>query len=259
MASIKRNINGWIINKSQGAEMITKHNSLIESSYKLTLNEQRLLLIGISKLDSRKPLSENKLVEITAKEFSEIYKINIKKAYKELEKSSKDLYERDIKTFDGKYRERLRWVYQVKYYHGEGKVKLGFSPCLISYLSMLHKRFTSYPIKQISQLKSIYSIRIFEFLMQFKNTGVFFIELNKFKERLGIKNEYKRFFDFKKIVINRAVKELNEKTNLFIEWKAIKNKSGKSISQIEFSFTEKKIIEISPNIETDLGKEEVIY
>ena len=36
--------------------IVTKHNSLIEASYKLGLNEQLLILLCISKLDARKPL-----------------------------------------------------------------------------------------------------------------------------------------------------------------------------------------------------------
>jgi plasmid replication initiation protein len=222
---------------------ITKHNSLIEASYKLTLNEQRLISACISKLDPRKPIPKNHVFEITAKEFSESYGINIKKAYKELEEASKDLYEQDIRTYDGKYRERFRWVYGVRYHDGEGKVTLGFSPWVIPYLTMLHERFTSYQLKQIAGLKSVYSIRLFEFLVQFKSTGKFLIDLDKFRERLGLTTEYKRFFDLKKVVIERAITELNKKSNLSINWKAIKGSSGKGIKQLEFIFREIEVVE----------------
>jgi plasmid replication initiation protein len=225
--------------------VITKHNSLIEASYKLTLNEQRLISACISKLDPRKPLPKDNAFEITAKEFSEKYGISIKKAYKELEEASKDLYEQDIKTYDGKYRERFRWVYGVKYHEGEGRVTLGFSPWVVPYLTMLHERFTSYQLKQIAELKSIYSIRLFEFLMQFKATGRFIIDLDRFRERLGLTTEYKRFFDLKRVVIDRSLKELSKKSNLVINWKAIKGSHGKAIKQLEFVFRETKTIEVT--------------
>ena len=74
--------------------------------------------------------------------------------------------------------------------------------------------------------------------MQFKATGRFIIELGKFRERLGLTTQYERFFDLKRIVIDRSVNELNKKSNLVISWKAIKGAKGKSVSKLEFIFKE---------------------
>lgn len=217
--------------------VITKHNSLIEASYKLTLNEQRLVLLCIARLDTRKPLPKDNLFTITVKEFAKTFGIEERHAYEALDEAASMLYERDIKTYDGKYRERFRWVCGVKYHDNEGKVTLGFSNWITPYLTMLHERFASYKLKQIAGLKSIYSIRLLEFLTQFKATGKLLIELDRFKDRLDLKDEYKRFFDLKKRVIEPAVNELIEKANFIIEWRPIK--SGKIIKQLEFIFSEK--------------------
>jgi len=216
--------------------VITKHNSLIEASYKLTLNEQRLVLLCIARLDARKPLQKDNLFTITAKEFAETFGVEEKHAYEALDEASSALYERDIRTYDGKYRERFRWVCGVQYHDNEGKVTLGFSMWITPYLTMLHERFASYKLKQIAGLKSVYSIRLLEFLTQFKATGKLIIELDRFKERLDLKNEYKRFYNLKMRVIEPAVKELKEKSNLVIDWKPIK--SGKTIKQLEFVFSQ---------------------
>ena len=216
--------------------IITKHNGLIEASYKLTLNEQRLVLLCVARLDTRKPLPKDNLFTVTAKEFAEVYGIEEKHAYEALDQAASALYEQDIKTYDGKYRERFRWVCGIKYHDNEGKVTLGFSTWITPYLTMLHERFSSYKLKQIAGLKSVYSIRLLEFLTQFKSTGKLLIELDRFKERLEIKNEYKRFYNLKMRVIDPAVKELMEKSNLLIEWRPIK--FGKSIKQLEFTFCE---------------------
>lgn len=214
--------------------VVTKHNGLIEACYKLTLNEQRLVLLCVARLDSRKSLPKDNTFTVTAKEFAEIYGIEEKHAYKALDEASSALYEQDIKTYDGRYRERFRWVYGVKYHDNEGKVTLGFSSWVAPYLTMLHERFSSYKLKQIAGLKSVYSIRLLEFLTQFKTTGKLLIDLDKFKERLAIQNEYKRFYNLKMRVIEPAVKELTEKSNLLIEWRPIK--TGKAIKQLEFTF-----------------------
>jgi plasmid replication initiation protein len=216
---------------------VTRHNSLIEGCYKLNLNEQRLLYLCVAKLDPRKVLPKDNSFTVTAKEFAEQFLMDEKLVYKEMEDASKALAERWVRTTDGKYREQFRWVFGVRYHDNEGKVTLGFSPWVIPYLTNLREQFTSLKLSQISELKSVYSIRLLEFLMQFKATGKFIIELDRFKERLDIKNEYKRFYNLKMRVIEPAVKELGEKSNLEITWKPIK--SGKTITQLEFSFHEK--------------------
>jgi plasmid replication initiation protein len=216
--------------------VVTKHNSLVEASYKLTLNEQRLVLLCISKLDPRKPLPKENLFTITAKEFAAMFGVNEKTAYRELETASKDLYEQDIKTHDGKNNCQFRWVFGIKYHHNEGKVTLGFSPWVAPYLTSLHERFTRYSLKKVSGLKSAYAIRLFEFLIQFKSTGRLLIGLDRFRDRLDIKDEYKRFCDLKRRVIVPSVNELVKKSGLVIDWTPIK--SGKVVTQLEFTFRE---------------------
>tara|TARA_R110000868_G_C10876765_1_gene762659 strand:- start:281 stop:955 length:675 start_codon:yes stop_codon:yes gene_type:complete len=217
--------------------VVTRHNSLIEGCFKLNLNEQRLLYLCVSKLDPRKALPKDNSFTVTAKEFTDQFPIDPKLVYKEMEDASRTLAERWVRTNDGKYREQFRWVFGVRYHDNEGKVTLGFSPWVIPYLTDLREQFTSLKLSQISELKSVYSIRIFEFLTQFKATGKFIIELDRFKDRLGIKNEYKRFYNLRMRVIEPAVNELREKSNLDINWRTIK--SGKTIKQLEFIFAER--------------------
>jgi plasmid replication initiation protein len=223
--------------------LVTKHNSLIEASYKLTLNEQRLVLLCIAKLNTVKALLKDNLFTVTAQEFAKAFCIEEKHAYESLSEAASTLYEKDIKTYDGKYQQRFRWVYGIKYHNNEGKVTLGFSPWISPYLTMLQEHFSSYQLAQVAGLKSIYSIRLLEFLMQFKATGKLIIGLDKLKERLEIKDEYSRFYNFKKRVIEVAVKELKEKSNIIINWKAIKGQKGKGIKQLEFSFRESETFE----------------
>jgi plasmid replication initiation protein len=231
-------IKGFLMEKNDNDLVITRHNSLIEGCYKLNLDEQRLLYLCITQLDPRKPLPKDNSFTVTATQFSKVFNVNSKNVYKQLQEASKEIAERWLRTNDGKYREQFRWVFGVRYHDNDAKVTLGFSPWVIPYLTSLKKQFTSLRLSQIANLKSIYSIRLLEFLTQFKSTGKFIIDLDRFKERLGIEIEYKRFYNLKMRVIEPALKELREKSNLIIEWNPVKN--GKSIKQLEFIFSEQK-------------------
>lgn len=220
-------------------QLVTKSNHLVEAGYKLSLNEQRLILFAISKLDSRTPLPKNNDFVITASEFSESFNMPLNQAYEVLEEAASRLYDRDIKSFDKdlKMRERFRWVDCVQYWDGDAKVTLSFSKKIIPYLTKLHRQFTSYELKQISGLKTAYSIRFYELLVQFIKTGERYITLEKLRDLLEIKNEYARFFNLKMRVIEPSIKNINESTDLAVDWDVVKK--GKVITGLMFIFQEK--------------------
>jgi plasmid replication initiation protein len=216
--------------------LVTKSNHLVEAGYKLSLNEQRLILCAIARLDGRKPLSKDNDFIITAAEFSVTFGIPIKQAYETLEDASSRLYERDIKTFDkdAKTRGRFRWVDSIKYWDGEAKVTLSFSRHIVPYLALLHQQFTTYELKQVSQLKTAYAIRFYELLVQFIKTGERHIPLEQLRDMLELKNMYPRFFDLKKRIIDPSIIEINTSTNLTVEWDVAKK--GRTITGLIFVF-----------------------
>lgn len=216
--------------------LVTKSNHLIEAGYKLSLNEQRLILSAIAQLDARKPLLKGNDFVITASEFAETFGLPLKQAYETLEDAASRLYERDIKTFDrdAKTRERFRWVDGVKYWDGEAKVTLSFSSKIIPYLTLLHQQFTSYELKQVSQLNTAYAIRFYELLVQFLKTGERYITLERLRELLELGDQYPRFFDLKKRIITPSILEINATTNLTVEWDV--QRKGRTITGLLFIF-----------------------
>lgn len=223
----------------ESRHIVTKSNHLVEAGYKLTLNEQRLVLSVISQLDGRKPAPKKNLFVITAEDFSSTFGIPLKQAYEALDEAASRLYERDIKTFDktNNTRERFRWVDGVKYRDGEAKVTLSLSSQILPYITKLHSQLTSYEIKQISQLKNTYAIRFYELLIQFRSTGERYIPLLKLRERLELVNQYTRVFDLRKHVIAPAIENINSSTDLVVKWRFVKTK--KLITGVFFSFHEK--------------------
>ncbi len=217
--------------------IVTKANALIEASYNLTLNEQRIILACAAKLDGRKPMPRDAVFVLSVDEFIELFGCDPKNAYMEMEEATTKLYERDIRRIDGKIRKRLRWVYMAEYKKGEGTVRIGFSPEIAPYLTMLHKRFTSYRLEDVASLSSSYAIRLFEMLVQFSDTGLFVISVADFRLRLGLEEKYDRFSNLKARVIDPAVKDLMTKTSLDIRWKGVKQ--GKTVERLEFRFSEK--------------------
>ena len=211
---------------------VTKSNDLVMAAYKLTLNEQRLLLAAISQIAPRKPMPRP--ISITAQDFSEQYGIPLKHAYEALKEATSALYERDIKTFDGRYKSRFRWVDRVDYLDGGGETKLFFTVHVQPYLVHLNQRFTTYELKRIADLTSTHSIRLFELLQQFRSTGFYRVSVAEFRELLELGPSYERYSNLKLKVIDPAIAELREKSGLLVELKT--EKKGRAINRLTFTF-----------------------
>lgn len=217
---------------------VTKHNHLIEASYKLSLVGQRLFLLALAKINPLKPLEKS--YDITADEYSKMYGISLKLAYRDINHGLNELYDADIKLNDLQLRIliRKRLVDEAKYHDGEGKISLSFPQKLHPFLCDLKSEYTSYRIGQVCHLKSNYSIRLFELIMQFKKTGEREITLKKLREWLRIEKKYKEFSNITKRIIKPSLKELNEKTSFKIEYKNIRK--CRNIYSLRFNFIEIK-------------------
>jgi plasmid replication initiation protein len=171
--------------------------------------------------------------------FAETYGISDRSTvYNALQEATDRLYERDIKTYDenGKRYGRFRWVQAVEYQVGQGYVELTFTQRVAPYLTLLHRQFTTYLLKQVAQVNSIYAIRIFELLMQFKATGKIVIGLDELRLLLELEDKYDRFTNMKARVIEPAIRELSTKANIVISWEPVRRK--RKVTALRFSFKE---------------------
>lgn len=216
-----------------------KSNSLIEASYKLTLQEQRLLLMCIGRLNPQED-SPRKVFQITAKDFYlEFPAIGLGNAERHLHDAVNKLAERWIYLRRDTEEREIRWIQEkAKYFNGEGKVEIVFSNSIMPYLTQLHDQFTRIVVKNVSSLRSVYSIRIYELLMQFKSIGDRLISVDDFRSILTISSQYPLFKDLNKYVIKPAIKELNEKSNLSVSVEAVKQ--GRKVVALHFRFKETK-------------------
>lgn len=221
--------------------LVVKSNALIQASYKLSLNEQRLILLAVSGLHSKRPgirpgFNQVEGIRITASEFGAAWNLSSKDAYTALKDATNELYERSIVEIKEKRTAKARWVSAVEYHDGEGWAELSFSPFVTPHLTSLSGKFTEYRIGQVANLRSTYAVRIFEWCIQFADTGWMVVSLEDLTQRLGV--AYTRYVDVRRFVIEPAIKELKAKSNLEIDWKPVKD--GKKVKAIRFTFTEQE-------------------
>lgn len=220
--------------------IVSKSNDLIESSYKLSLQEQKIVLYLVSLINPED--KEFKPYCIQSKTVAEILNINPKNVYRDLKRISRNLRKKDIIIFKENSILETGWISSFEYFAGEGYVEITFDPKLKPYLLQIKNRFTSYRLKDVVTLNSTYSIRVYELLKQHENFKERTLEIDKLKFFLGIPDKYKRYCDFKRRVLVTAYEEINEKTDLNIDF--IEIKKGRIVEKIKFVMKGKKDCEI---------------
>jgi len=210
---------------------VTKSNQLIDASYKLNVQAQKLILACLSKIDSRREIPPQ--ITMTAIEFGEL--MNIPNPRRDLYKGADALFDSVITIREGNETTRIRWVYKdVKKHKGEAAITIFWTVDVLKYICQLKSRFTTYKLRNIANLQSTHSIRLYELLMKFNSTGERFINIDDFKSSLGISDKYPQFKILNRAVIKPAVDELNQRSDLIIKYETIKN--GRSVAALSFEF-----------------------
>ena len=220
--------------KRGGSLLVTKANAIVEASYRLTLQEQRLVLFCVAQVDSRQSLEQQRTFVVEATPFRETFGLSAEKVYEELKDAAVRLFERKVTLSDAQTGQEtlLRWVSMIRYQNRRGRVVLNFSPEMLPFISALKDRFTSYPLESVARLSSTFAIRMFEVLAQYAGLGRRQITVEQLRRWLDCVDSYPRFSEFERWVVAPAVAQLNERTELRIRYD--KAKIGRNVSHFEF-------------------------
>lgn len=221
--------------------LAVQDNQLVMACYRMTLTEKRLLLLGISKVDSERMPSRSYPLEfdVTVNEWASVYGDSSRSIYKELDAASKRLLRRQVFLKGRSNDDQLcNWLDRCQYHPGEGRISVRFGWTVSHYLSGLFEQFTKVDLLTVRTLSSFHSVRLYELLSQFRSTGFRVINLVELRAALDLGDSYPLFADIKRRIIDPAVNEINEKTDFLVSWSAVKE--GKKVVSLRFVFEDQR-------------------
>ncbi|QDK99573.1 replication initiation protein (plasmid) [Acinetobacter tandoii] len=232
-------------------DLVVKTNRLNQAFQVLSLAEFHIVQLAIvDARDTGTGLTTDMPLRIDALRYADVFGTTRQNAYMRMKEAEETLFNRRFSFFDedGKL-VKSRWISQVRYLDNEGAIEVVFTPAVVQGISRINgvkEFFTQYLLSQTAQLKSVYSSRLYELLIQWRSSGKTpIINLEEFRAQLGIeKNQYKLMSDFKKRVLELAINDINEKTDIKATYQ--QHKKGRSISGFSFSFKQKKSAINSP-------------
>ncbi len=234
-------------------DLVIKANALVEASYHLTANEQRLILSAIAKIPKNQSVTDDEVYFISAKDMIKLG-LNETTAYRELYEAGKRLFSRSItiKTSAGTLKTRwvqdlfkfdeneLNFTFPVFDFETPNEVSIGirFNRSILPFLNNLTSNFTKYKLAEIASFSGIYSYRIYEFMMQYQSTGYVKINLSDLRARLQLDDKYPATKDLKVRVIDIAIREINKKSSYKVDYQLIK--TGRKFTHLELKFKKKE-------------------
>jgi len=230
-----------------GTRWVTMSTALTRAAHGLSLPEKRIIVIAVSKLDSKRCLPALSTVrsKVTADEYAELAQCEMHTAYEALHDAAKALFERRITFYEPAHkrgqkeitatRVQMRWISTAKYQDGEAWIEVTWNPDLMPHLVGLRKNFASYQLQQASAFRSIYAWRLLELLNRFKSTGWAEYTIEDFNESMEVTEKMRADFgQIRRRVIDPAIKELSEKDNWIINLTIIK--AGRKVARLRFDF-----------------------
>lgn len=231
--------------KKPNTDIATQSNKLVEAAYKMSVPAKRVMLMLLGQIHPGQQ-DVSKKVCIDALDYSQKTGVDLSQSYKDIQKGCRELMRTIITTRDTTARttEECVVVSWMNYHDSEGWLEATFTPWIAPYIHSLARiGYTTIAINEALQFKRFYTIRLFELLMQFKQTEERFIKLESLREVFQVeKNKYSLFSDFRKWVLAPSVKEINDKTDWNISWNPVK--TGKKITSISFVFSRKAKIDL---------------
>ncbi len=183
-------------------------------------------------------------VTLEAKWFAQMFGMEEGSVYGQLKAAMDTLFNRfivvrDVCPEDGKERvSKLRWISRASYIDGAGKIQIRFATDIVPYITRLEAEFTRYKLEKVAQMTSAYAVRLYELLMQWGSVGQREVELEWLRKALMLENEYKAIKDFKKWVIDVALTQINQYSDLNVSY--TQRKTGRTVTHFIFSFSLKE-------------------
>mgnify|MGYP000270453951 CR=1 FL=1 len=244
------------LDRSAHDPTVVKANSLIQAGYRLTLAEQRTLLAAVAQIGKDEQPTDQTMYSVTANALEDMTGTTARRAYQELAEAAHRLYKREVRIEGGPNGDKAgpegaitmtRWAQSIRYVPREGRIELRFSTDILPYLSMLQREFTTYKLKHVATMRSTHGVRLYELLAQWRQAGEREIEIDEIRRMFGVEGHYKSIKDLKARVIEPAVRDVNECSDLSVRWG--QRKAGRRIAALQFKFKPKK----QPKPETESG------
>ena len=259
--------------------VLSRANLLIESRYRASMMETKVMTIGLYKL--QKQLSQNLTVTFTKAELASVMGVeNQTWIYEQLRRVSKRIVQHFHHIENPEEQEFQSFAIVTKAEFKQGTFSITFNEMIKPYLFHLEDKFTKMQmdiLMSFDMSKNNFAFRLYEILRTdlYKLTpnrkyllirfGVSQLKImigvvntddpaiqdaidrgadpDYIVEKIAVNGEtkmYDKWYDFRRYILEPAMKEINEKTDIHVDYKLEKGSKGGKVQSIVFILSKNK-------------------
>lgn len=212
---------------------IVKANEMIQKARcDLNISELKMMAFIFSKI---KPTdTELKDYTLSVKEYCLVIGADEKSGgnYEYIKQGLKKLRDKSFWLINEDGNEDLiGWIDKVRINKGTGKIKVKLDERLQKFVIGLQENYFQYSLLSTLPMQSRYSFLLFELLKSYAYTKKHIFDIDDLKTRLSAQ-QYVNFKDFRKNVLELAVREINRYTDIETSWTPIFK--GRKVIQVQF-------------------------
>lgn len=218
--------------------VVSKANILARGTSTLDVVEAKVIEYCLANVHFTEKFTQEMLFKVDIDDMSKHFCMDRSNAYKELRRIAISISNKTIKIpnfWQPDKEVATHWLQSVIYNDAKETLELRFSFDVIPYLTgeAIRRDFTTYLLEEVAHFRGLYCNRIYNLCKSHAFKATFEISLSELREFLAIEvDKYPNWGDLK-IVLNRTIKEINEKTSLKIELLEAGKTRGR-VSMLEF-------------------------
>ena len=221
-------------------DLVVTSNRYVEASYFFTANEEKIIYCAMVSARKMPVVDQDTFIDVYAHDFGALVGLDDREAFRALKRASATLKKRFVSFFEpdpntGQPSElEVPLFTALRYVPSEGVIRLRFTKEIIPhFMQLVGGNFTQHEIGYLARLSSVYAIRLYRMLHKdlWKDKPID-IELEELRYMLQLGDKYSAIKDFKINVIDIAVREINQTTDLTVSYENIKH--GRSITGLRF-------------------------
>jgi plasmid replication initiation protein len=214
-------------------KLVTVSNTLTKVNWRCSLLEQRILHVLLGSIRNKvthsetgnvfelEKLSEEEVCYINLMDMVLLYDMTLNEVLAELTLQVKPLFSNTIIVpYEGNFIP-TRWVTDVMI-DTNACLHYKWGKAIIPYISELKSNFTTYKLNYLKKLDSVYAIQLYLYclsaLSKSRRTSTEIIPLtDELRVVLGTGDKYKQHSHLRESILEPAIQQINERTNITIE------------------------------------------
>lgn len=238
-----------IINEQATIKM---RNEVVNGKYHLPLLEMRMLMALAGHI--KKNADEFDCYSIDANELGRFMGLNEKNQYTVIRKLARSLRKRELffewfSRPDSKKKSWLTtgWFDYIMYDEEHMSIEYQFASKIEPMLLQVQEAYVQLQAKPLMAFNCSYSNRLLMLIMEWEKIQPRKVSIDEIRDMFQLSDKYKLFGDFRRFVIDPAVREINALSDFNVRVTPLK--TGRSYTHFKF-FIKRKVLPVTIDVET---------